>query len=240
MYQERNYRKRMKIDGMISFNASEYESDLQIFAKFDLENEAKKAIIKYRNIITEHIREYPEFLTSLSPVTPPCNAPDIVLDMCHAAQLANVGPMAAIAGAVSKYTGQHLLQFTDEVIVENGGDIFIKSNRDRRILVYAGSSPLSNRLALLIPGNNLELGICTSSGTVGHSLSFGKADAAVILSKDAILADAVATAVGNIVKDKSYIEAGIEFAKSIEGVDGVLIIVGDKMGAWGDINIIKP
>ena len=239
MYQERTYRKHMKIDGMISFNAREYESDLQISAKFNLETEAKKAIIECRSIITEHIRKYPQFLTSLSPISPPWDAPDVVLNMYNAAQLANVGPMAAIAGAVSKYTGNHLLQFTDEVIVENGGDIFIKSKLDRRILVYAGSSPLSNRLALLIPGNDQGLGICTSSGTVGHSLSFGKADAAVILSKDAVLADAAATAVGNVVKDKSFIEAGIEYAMSIEGVDGVLIIVGDRMGAWGDINIMK-
>lgn len=240
MYQERYYRKQMKIEGMTSFIVSEYESDLQIFAKSNLENEAREAIIKYRSNITEYIRKHPEFLTSLSPVEPTLDAPDIILDMCHAARLANVGPMAAVAGAVSKYTGRHLLQFTEEILVENGGDIFIKSKQDRRILVYAGSSTLSNKLALLVPGNNLELGICTSSGTVGHSLSFGKADAAVILSRDVVLADAAATSVGNIVKDKECIESGIEYAMSIEGVVGVLIIVGDKMGICGDIEIIKP
>lgn len=239
MYQERDYREQMKIEGMTGFNICEYESDLQIFAKADLHSEARKAIIKYRSYITEHIRSYPEFLTSLSTVDPPPDAPDIVLDMCRASRLAEVGPMAAVAGAVSKYTGKHLLQFTDEIIVENGGDIFIKSKLDRRILIYAGSSLLSNKLAILVPGNNLELGVCTSSGTVGHSLSFGKADAAVILSRDVVLADAAATAVGNIVKDKSCIEAGIELAKSIEGIAGVLIIVGDRMGAWGEINIVK-
>ena len=83
------------------------------------------------------------------------------------------------------------------------------------------------------------LGICTSSGTVGHSLSFGKADAAVIVSKDTLLSDAVATATGNVVKDKHHIEKGIEFASSIDGVDGVLIVVGDSLGAWGDIKLVK-
>jgi ApbE superfamily uncharacterized protein (UPF0280 family) len=182
----------------------------------------------------------PEFLTSLAPLKPTDNAPDIIQDMCHAAELANVGPMAAVAGAVSKYVGRHLLHFTPEVLVENGGDIYIKSKSDRRILIYAGTSPLSNKLALLIPGGSQELGICTSSGTVGHSLSFGKADAAVILSRDVVLADAAATAVGNVVKDKEAIEAGIEFAMSIPGVDGVVIIVDNIMGACGNINIIKP
>lgn len=240
MYQKRDYRKYMKTDELISFNVTEYESDLQLFAKTNLEKEARTAVIKFREQITEYIKKHPEFLTSLVPIKPMHNAPDIIQDMCQASQLANVGPMAAVAGAVSKYTGRYLLQFTDEVLVENGGDIFVKSKMDRRILVYAGSSPLSNKVALLIPGSDQELGICTSSGTVGHSLSFGKADAAVVISKNVCLADAAATAAGNAVKDKDYIEAGIEYAMSIPGVDGVVIIAGDKMGACGDINIIKP
>ncbi|KUO72680.1 MAG: thiamine biosynthesis protein ApbE [Clostridia bacterium BRH_c25] len=239
MYQERSYRKYMRTDELQGFNVCEFESDLQIFTGSNLEKEARNAVIKYRRDITEYIKKNPKFIASLSPVEAASDAPGIVQDMCRAAQLANVGPMAAIAGAVSKYVGRHLLQFTDEVIVENGGDIYVKSKKDRRILVYAGSSPFSNKLALLVPGCNRELGICTSSGTVGHSLSFGKADAAVILSKNAVLADAAATAVGNVVKDKNDIEAGIEYAMSIQGVDGVLIIVGDKMGACGDAHIIK-
>lgn len=240
MYEERNYRSYMKTVELTGFTVCEYESDLQIFAETNLEREAKNAVIKYRKDITEYIRKNPDFLTSLTPLEPMHNAPDIVKDMCHAAQLANVGPMAAIAGAVSAYVGRHLLQYTSEVIVENGGDIYLKSKRDRRILIYAGSSPFSNKLALLIRGSEREYGICTSSGTVGHSLSFGKADAAVILSRNVLLADAAATAVGNVVKDKDDIEAGIDYAMSIPGVDGVVIIAGDRMGAYGDINITEP
>jgi hypothetical protein len=83
------------------------------------------------------------------------------------------------------------------------------------------------------------LGVCTSSGTVGHSLSFGKADAVCILSKSAALADAVATAVGNVVKEKKDIEYGLELAREIEGVLGVLIIVGEKMGVWGNVTLTQ-
>ncbi len=230
----------MRIDGLTPFIVREYESDLQFFAGADLETEARKAVIKYRSYITDKIQGCPEFLTSLTPIEALTYDHAIIKDMCIAAGAAGVGPMAAVAGAVSKYAGRHLLHFTDEVIVENGGDIYLKSKLDRHILIYAGSSPLSNRLAVLVPGNGREYGICTSSGTVGHSLSFGMADAAVILSEDVILADAAATAVGNVVKDKSHIEAGLKFAMSIEGITGALIIVGDRMGAWGDINIIKP
>lgn len=240
MYQERDYRKLMKADKLISFNVTEYESDIQIYAKTNLKKEAEIAIVKYRKDIIDYINRHPEFLTSLVPVNPIWDAPDIIKDMCHCSKLANVGPMAAVAGAVSKYAGRDLLRFTDEVLIENGGDLYIKSKNDRQILIYAGNSPISNKVALLIPGSDQELGICTSSGTVGHSLSFGKADAAVVISKNAVLADAAATAAGNAVKDKDYIETGIEYAMSIPGVDGVVIIAGDKMGACGNINITKP
>lgn len=230
----------MKTDELKGFNVCVCESDLQIFAELNLETEAKNAVTECRKDIIGYIKKDPEFLTSLIPIKPKHAAPEIIRDMCRAARLANVGPMAAVAGAVSKYAGRHLLKFTDEIIIENGGDIYIKSKKDRRILIYAGNSPLSNKLALFIPGNNQEYGICTSSGTVGHSLSFGKADAAVIVSKDAVLADTAATAVGNVVKSADDIESGIEFAMSLPGVEGVIIITGDKMGACGSIKILKP
>lgn len=100
MYQERSYRKYMKTDELIGFNVCEYESDLQIFAKSNLEMEAKNAVMKYRRDITECIKKIPIFLTSLVPVEPEYDAPDIIQDMCRAAKLAGVGPMAAVAGAV--------------------------------------------------------------------------------------------------------------------------------------------
>ena len=239
MYQERDYRRLMKADELICFNVTKYESDLQIYAKTNLKKEAEIAVVKHRKFIIDYISRHPEFLTSLVPIEPLLDAPDIIQEMCLCAKLANVGPMAAVAGAVSKYAGIDLLRFTDELLIENGGDLFIKSKSDRRILIYAGSSPLSNKIALHIPGSDGELGVCTSSGTVGHSLSFGKADAAVVISKNAVLADAAATAVGNAVKDNNYIAAGIEYAMSIPGVDGVVIIAGDKIGACGNINITK-
>lgn len=239
MYQERDYRRLMKADELICFNVTKYESDLQIYAKTNLKKEAEIAVVKHRKFIIDYISRHSEFLTSLTPLEPLWDAPDIVQEMCHCSKLANVGPMAAVAGAVSKYAGRDLLRFTDEILIENGGDLFIKSKSDRRILIYAGNSPLSNKIALHIPGSDGELGVCTSSGTVGHSLSFGKADAAVVISQNAVLADAAATAVGNAVKDKNYIADGIEYAMSIPGVDGVVIIAGDKIGACGNINITK-
>lgn len=240
MYEERFYRSQMNSKDLVQFNVTEYESDLQIFAESNLISEAKKEVKKIRRIIEDYISKYPMFLTSLSPVKAAEDAHDIIKHMCFAGQLAGVGPMAAVAGAVSQYVGLSLQDKTKEIILENGGDIFLKTQKERSILVYAGASPFSNKLALRIPTAADGLGICTSSGTLGHSISFGIADAVVVLSRDTLIADAAATAVGNVIKSPDDIEKGIEFGKSIHSVKGILIILGSKMGVWGDVNLIKP
>ena len=140
---------------------------------------------------------------------------------------------------MAEFVGKDILAYSDEVIVENGGDIFLKTGVKRVVGVYAGeNSPFTGKLAIEVSADEEGLGICTSSGTVSHSLSFGKADAVLIISRDAALADAAATAAGNIVKSKDRIENGINLAKSIDGVKGVLILMDDKMGSWGDIKLV--
>ncbi|HOJ09332.1 MAG TPA: UPF0280 family protein [Clostridiales bacterium] len=203
----------------------------------DLLKTTQNLVRKYRQYIEDYIRIHPEFLTSLEPIIPKSGAAIIVNRMCEAAMKAGVGPMAAVAGAIGQMVGQELLKYYEEVIIENGGDIFIKTNSVRKVGVYAGKSPLSEKIAIKIQPHHTPAGVCTSSGTVGHSLSFGKADAAVIISRDAFLADAAATAVCNRVKCPADIEKALKFASEIEGVDGALIIIDDKMGAWGDIEI---
>ena len=137
--------------------------------------------------------------------------------MSESAEKVGVGPMASVAGAIAEFVGNELSAYSAEVIVENGGDIYLKSLEKRIIGVYAGESPLTGKLGLEIDGEDTPLGVCTSSGTVGHSLSFGKADAVIVLSKSATLADAAATAIGNLVAQPEDITRGVEFA---EGTDG--------------------
>jgi ApbE superfamily uncharacterized protein (UPF0280 family) len=240
MYQKRFYRKYMKSQGLVQFNVTEGESDLEFFSRCDLENEARTQLKKYRNEIRGYIDDHPEFLTSLAPLVPKNDGPKIVKHMCLAAEAVGVGPMAAVAGALSQYVGTALTEYTDEIVIENGGDIYIKNKTDKYVLIYAGKSPFSNKIALLIPGENKPIGICTSSGTVGHSLSFGKADGVVVISKDTLLADATATAVCNRIKGVEDLEPGLDYAKSIPGIEGILIIIQDKLGAWGNINLVNP
>jgi len=232
VYEPRVYRHWVKDKDLVSFNVVVKETDLYIRASSDLEAEARKLVTKYRNLLERYIAQHPSFLTSLEPVAVTDNAPAIVSEMAKAAGKAGVGPMAAVAGAIAEFVGRELLALSPEVIIENGGDIYIKSLRKRRIGIYAGKSPLSGKIALETP-----LGICTSSGTVGHSLSFGKADAAIVLSPSATLADAAATAIGNIVLQPADIPRGIELARSIDGVSGAIIIKDDKMGLWGEVKL---
>jgi ApbE superfamily uncharacterized protein (UPF0280 family) len=242
MYQERFYRNIFKGANLQFFDVCVYETDLKIGASKNLYKEALLNVMKYRKQIEDYTKLNPEFLRSLEPVKIKEEAlvkevSPIVGRMISASQKAGVGPMAAVAGAISEMVGGELLKYSEEVIIENGGDLYIKTNSIRRVGVYAGDSPLNGKIALNIYPEKTPLGICTSSGTVGHALSFGKADAAVVISKDAFLADAVATAVGNRVKSVSDIQKAMEFASKIEGIEGVLVIIGDSIGAWGDIEI---
>ncbi len=239
MYQPRIYRDWIKDKDLVSFQVVEKETDLHIRAGVDLREEARQSILKYRRPLENYIRENPSFYSSLKPLPGIKGAPLIVAEMARAAEKAGVGPMATVAGAIAQLVGEDLLKYSSEVIVENGGDIFLKTSRRRLIGIYAGSSVLTGKIALQIKPEDTPLGICCSSGKVGHSLSFGSADAVIILSPSAPLADAAATAIGNLIKSDEDIPKGLKFAKNIKGLKGVAIIEGEKMGIWGGVKILR-
>lgn len=229
----------MAKEGLVPFGVKVNETDLYILAQTPLEREAKEAAIRFRQQIEHYIKKEPLFRESLSPLPLDPRAPDIVREMLAASQKAGVGPMAGVAGAIAEFVGKALLALTPEVVVENGGDIFLQSNSERRIGIFAGRSPLNMEVGIRIPPERTPVGICTSSGTVGHSQSFGKADAVCVVSPSATLADAVATSLGNVVRGKKDIEKALEEGRTISGVDGIVIIVGDVLGAWGDYELVR-
>ncbi len=239
MYQPRDYRHWVQDRELASFNVVVKETDLYIRASSDLSSEARKLVLKYRNQLEGYISQHTSFASSLKPLPVAEDAPPIVKEMADSARKFGVGPMASVAGAIAQFVGCGLLDHSPEVIVENGGDIFINSSRDRVVAIYAGKSPLSGRLGLEIKGEETPLGICTSSGTVGHSLSLGRADAVVAIADSATLADAAATAIGNIISQPDDIPAGIEMARSNQELIGLLIIKDDKIGICGSIKICQ-
>jgi hypothetical protein len=238
-YKPRFYRFWSQDNDLVSFNVIVKETDLFIRARRNLRKKALDVVIKQRALLEAYIERHPGFVTALEPFALGIDAPLIVKEMAEASAQVGVGPMAAVAGAIAESVGKELLKYSSEIIVENGGDIFLRLKQTRRIGIYAGNSPLSGKLALEIKSQDTPSGVCTSSGTVGHSLSFGKADAAIVLSPSAALADAAATAVGNLVKTAEDMPRAIEFVREVEGITGIAIIIGDKMAAWGKINLVR-
>lgn len=232
----RSYRNRIKSTDLLSFQVREKESDLLIQAPVLLQKEALNSLRYYRNILENYIKENPIFATTLTPFPGDSNAHQMIREMIDESARCQVGPMASVAGCIAQYVGQELLAHTEEIIVENGGDLFIKSPSIRRVIIYAGSSPLSNKLYLKIDSSQQGIGVCTSSGTVGPSFSMGKADAVTVVSYSATLADAAATAIGNVVQTKEDIPDGLNRAEQIDGILGTVIIKDDKIGIWGEID----
>jgi len=235
--EERFYRNWVKAGDLEVFEVKEQESDLLVSADKDLSKEAQQSLIQCRSQLQEYILKNPNFKDSLEPLEVDTNAPEIVRIMAEASQKANVGPMAAVAGATAELVGKDLLKSTSQVIVENGGDIFISSNIKRKIGVFAGKSGITGQLNIEIAPEATPLGICTSSGTVGHSLSFGKADAVIAVSKSTALADAAATACCNLVKQEDDIQKALDFTANIKGITGILVVINDKIGIWGNFQM---
>lgn len=183
----------------------------------------------------------PPFLTSLEPLPDDPAAPPVVRAMLRAGIAAGVGPMAAVAGAVAEHVGRALRTAFSckEIIIENGGDLWLAFEQPLTVSVYAGDSPLSGLLGIELDPELSPCGLCTSSGTVGPSLSFGYADAAVILCRDAATADAWATAACNRIQTVEDIGPTLTFLKTHPEVLASLIVVGDRVGVQGAFRL-KP
>jgi len=237
-YEERIYRNYVRADNLVKFEVIEQETDLLILAETNLYDKAMASVLRYRAELEKYIESDPQFGKSFSPVAVRYNAPAIVKEMAAAARRVKVGPMAAVAGAIAEFVGLDLLPFSNEVIVENGGDIFLKIKQTRKVGIFAGKSPFSEKIALEVDPRETPFSICTSSGTVGHSFSFGKADAVVVISGSGSLSDAAATRIGNAVMEISDIDPALKIAKKIRGLEGVLIVKDDHLGALGKIKIV--
>ena len=240
MFKNRDiYRNIATRKGLTAFKVTVKETDLMIHASRDFSKEAKDIVLKYRQYIESHIASFPDFATTLVPWDNRFPAHQIIREMCDAGKKAGVGPMASIAGAVAEYTGRELSQLSDQVIVENGGDIYLNIKGDLTMGIYAGQSPLSMKLGLKLENIQKPFSVCTSSGTIGHSLSMGTSDAVCVVSDSTLLADAAATSIGNHVKSENDINDAINFGQTINGVKGIVVIAKDKIGMWGEINIVK-
>lgn len=237
VWEPRTYRQRVDASGLVAFQVAVGETDLQVSAIRDLSAESRALVAEARAALEGYIATHPRFAESFVPVAVEANAPEIVRAMAAAGSAAGTGPMAAVAGAVAERVARGLSTHSSEVIVENGGDLFVIGRVPRRVMLVAGDSPLSGTVTIELAAGDLPAAVCTSSGRVGHSVSLGVAHAVTAIADDGALADAVATAAGNRVHGPEDVEAALAFARGIAGVRGAVVIVGDRIGAAGDVRL---
>lgn len=224
---------------LLCYEVMHKETDLFCCTKTDLSGYIKERVIFYRRQLDEYIRIEPAFKESLEAVEHDPLAPRIAKEMIAASSILNVGPMATVAGAIAEFVGRDIANLSDTFIIENGGDICLKTDAERVVQVYANDSPFSEKIGIRLKPSDSPYGVCTSSATVGPSLSMGNADAVCVVAVSALFADGLATCLGNGVKRKDDISVALERGRQYPGVMGILIFLGEHLGVWGDLDIVK-
>lgn len=238
MYQDRSIYRSWQKEGILkTFQVVDEETDLLISAESDLSEISLNCVKQIRQTLKSFILDNPSFKDALIPLD--LTSSNTLIDlMLKSAKLANVGPMASVAGAVNELLFQELHKYSNEIIIENGGDILISGFGEKVIGLYAGEkSPFTGKLGIKVDVMGV-LGVCTSSGTVGHSLSFGKADSVTVVCNSCALADAYATSLCNQIKEEQNINDVLAFVNNTEDIIGCLITMNDKIGATGEIELV--
>ena len=243
-YRERSYRGRFSNDERRWFCVKFLESDLWIgvdngsYSAF-MESDTYAMLVDLRRTMDAYLLIDPQYKTALTPYDAGLEAPDILKEMSRVSHKTGIGPMSAVAGAVALKVAGFLKSRYDvnEVIVENGGDIYAQASTDMDISVFAGQSPLSEKIGLHIPAGSFPLGICTSSGTVGPSLSLGRADAVMIVCKDVMLADSYATAMANRIQSVNDLQPVIDRITNTPDILGAIAVKDDRMAICGQFEL---
>lgn len=223
MSQKRTYRTFRHREAVFSICCSRFDA-------------VTEEIVRQRQILEDYIERHPDFRHSFEPVELSGDAPEVAQRMARAARLVGVGPMAAVAGAMAQCACQAGLEAgAQEVIVENGGDIYLRAAEPVIIALGTGTAELADRLAFSLQAHDTPISICSSSGRMGHSKSLGECDLATVVAGDAALADAAATQAANFVRTVEDVDSALDRIAGIEGIDGVMIIKDDRVGLSGQL-----
>jgi len=233
------YRDRVRYKEKYNWRIVYKYSDLLVSSNKDVSFKLERLIKEIYGLLESCIKEEPSFQKSLSPVEVKQHYPPVIKKMCRAASVFNVGPMATVAGAVCDYIASGLNKYCSRLIIENGGDVFIKSSKDVDVGVYLKNKNFADKIFLKIKAKDTPCGLCSSSGNFGHSLSLGKSDLVVVLSRSTINADGAATSIANKIKSSTDISRTIERYKKIKDVEGILIVKDAGLGIWGNIELVN-
>ena len=243
-YKERSYRSRFSNDERRWFCVKFLESDLWIGVdngsySASMEADVYAMLVEMRRSMDAYLLMDPAYKTALTPYDAGLEAPAILKEMSKVSHKTGIGPMSAVAGAVALRVANFIKQQygVKEVIVENGGDIYAEAHSDMDIAVFAGQSPLSEKIGLHIPAADFPLGICTSSGTVGPSLSLGRADAVMIVCRDVLLADSYATAMANRIRTVNDLQPVIDRIQNNPDILGSIAVKDDRLAICGQFEL---
>ena len=231
------YRNRVKNKEEFSYRVSYKNTEFIVSSNRDIKNYIEGPLRDVYRDLEYVIEKDPSFLKSLSPVKLKEFYPATISRMCELSSEFGVGPMAAVAGTVNDYVASFIPDSVENLFIENGGDVYIRSSYDVRTGIYVDNPFFSDSLLVKIKASSTPCGLCASSGKFGHSLSLGKCDLAVVLSGSSISADAAATAVANSVAKIKDIETAINKYKGFDRVLGMLIIKDDRVGIWGEFEL---
>jgi len=243
-YTHRTYRQRFRNDRWHGFVAKYKETDVWIGVdKKSFHREmpkfAEQIIYALRKEADEYLTYDPLYALSLVPYRALDFAPILLKEMSDISFQTGIGPMATVAGAFAERIARELKKKFEiqEIIVENGGDIYADIQEDIEVAIFAGDSPLSDKIGLRIAAKKSPLGICTSSGTVGPSLSFGQADAVMIVCKNAALADAYASVFANKIQTSEDINPVLAQIEREKNILSALVVKDDKLGIIGQFEM---
>ena len=233
------YRSKVRYKQKYNWRILYKYSDILISCDTDVSPRLEKLIREIYCLLGTRIKEDPAFQKSLSPLKSKPGYHPVIREMYHKTAIFNVGPMAAVAGAVCDYMANDLGSCCRRLIIENGGDVFIKSDEDTDVGVYLNNKYFTDKIYLKVKAGDTPCGLCSSSGSFGHSLSMGKSDLVVVMAKSTIAADGAATSIANNINSAQDIFKTINNYKSIKDITGILIIKDDKLGIWGNIELTK-
>lgn len=233
------------------------ETKMNVISDIDIEKLKLNGFIRQqRNELKDYINQNPLFAKTLTPYkikskqtnkqneTNKPIIPEIVKKMINGSNIADVGPSATLAGTIVELSLNYLIKNGSKYsILDNGGDIgLLNNNLDKKVIfgIYAGNSPLSGKIGMEFkPKKNQALGVCTSSGSVGYSISYGRSDCVTVISNQASIADGLATSIGNKINgklDSDAVKNGLAFAEEFKDhFIGALIIVGESLGTIGKL-----
>ena len=238
VYADRDiYRNKISAEGRYSFRVDYKYSGLYIMCDRDISSELEEAILSFYRDIEMIIAGQPDFEKSLVPIKTGKDLPMTIKEMCCAGEVFNVGPMASIAGALCDHLAKNLTDRCNFLMIENGGDVYIKSNVPFEVGIFTKNIYFKDKLTLLIEAGQTPCGICSSSGSFGHSLSLGKSDLVTVLSRTATTADAAATAIANTINSEEDINEAIARFSRYSEIEGLIIIKNKRIGLWGKLQL---